>query len=234
MAQAKVTRFLPSRDAFAFTNSWPDEPAVRIPTPFGRIGIGNAARGLCGGMVFGALDYWHAGTKPPASRPAPGSALFRFIVRRLIQSWRMPVGVARYYCWMNLPDDSASMRFGGLTALHRRGLWTRSITRQWPQIRALLEAGQPAALGVVTVASANPLQLGHNHQVLAYAYRLDGSQVTLQVYDPNTGPVDDVCIRFDTAAPGAGFTHSVNISRPVRGLFLTRYSPAAPPATVRP
>ena len=42
------------------------------------------------------------------------------------------------------------------------------------------------ALGVVTVAGANPFQLGHNHQVLAYAYRLDGTQVTLQVYDPNS------------------------------------------------
>jgi hypothetical protein len=231
MGQPPRTRFLPSRDGFAFRNSWPDEPAVCVRTPLGRIGIGNAARGLCGGMVFAALDYWHAGAKPPASRPAPGSPLFRFIVWRLIQSWRIPVGVARYYRWMNLPDADVS---GGLARRRRGGLRTRTISLQWPRIRAVLESGEPAALGVVTVASANPLQLGHNHQVLAYAYRLDGTEVTLQVYDPNTGPVDDVSIRFDTAAQStAAFTHSIDIGRPVRGFFLTAYTPALPPDIVR-
>ncbi len=235
MGQPTRTRFLPSRDGFAFSNSWPDEPAIRIPTPFGQIGIGNAARGLCGGMVFGALDYWHAGTPPPASRPAPGSPLFRFIVRRLIQSWRIPAGVARYYYWMTLPDADTSLRLVAPVVLPRRGLRTRSITGHWPRIRALLDAGQPAALGVVTVASPNPLQLGHNHQVLAYGYATAGTKITLHVYDPNSGPADDVCIRFDAATDSdAGLTHSIDISRPVRGFFLTAYSPAAPPQTVRP
>jgi hypothetical protein len=234
MGQPGRTSFLPSRDGFAFTNSWPDEPAVRIPTPLGPIGIGNAARGLCGGMVFGALDYWHASTPPPASRPAPGSPLFRFIVRRLIRSWRIPAGVARYYYWMTLPDADSSLRLG-VPFVPRRGLRARSIGRHWPRIRALLDAGQPAALGVVTVASPNPLQLGHNHQVLAYAYATAGTEITLHVYDPNSGPADNVCIRFDTAAAGEpGFTHSIDVSGPVRGFFLTRYAPAAPPRTVRP
>ncbi len=235
MGQPERARFLPSRDGFAFTNSWPDEPAVRVPTPLGRIGIGNAARGLCGGMVFGALDYWHAGTPPPASRPAPGSALFRFIVRRLIQSWRIPSGVARYYYWMTLPDADTMLRLGTPLVLPRHGLRTRSVAVHWPRIRALLDAGQPAALGVVTVASANPLQLGHNHQVLAYAYTTAGTEVTLHVYDPNSGPADDVCIRFDPAAGRLpGLSHSIDINGPVRGFFLTRYSPATPPRTVRP
>jgi hypothetical protein len=233
MGQPHLTRFLPSSDGFQFTNSWPDEPAISIATPFGRVGIGNAARGLCGGMVFGALDFWHARRAPPASRPAGGEPLFRFIVRRLIQSWHMPAGVARYYYWMNLPDADAPLRLAGAAVLRRRGLAARTIAGQWPRIRAQLDAGQPAALGVVTVASANPLQLGHNHQVLAYAYQLDATEVTLQVYDPNSGPADDVSIRFDAAAPGA-FPHSINIGWPVRGFFLTSYSPATPPGSVRP
>ena len=32
----------------------PPAPAVEIPTRLGTLGIGNAARGLCGGMVFAA------------------------------------------------------------------------------------------------------------------------------------------------------------------------------------
>jgi hypothetical protein len=226
MAQPKP-RFLPSRHAFGFRNDWPDEPAFTIPTPLRRVGIGNAARGLCGGMIFGALDYWHAGAQPPASLPAPGEPLFRFIVLRLIQSWHLPTGVARYYCWMNLPDGDPDRGVG-------RGLQARTMERQWPRIRAQLDAGQPTPIGVVTVAGASPLQLGRNHQVLAYGYLLAGTQVTLQVYDPNSGPADDVYIRFDTRAPGRGFTHSVNIGLPVRGFFLTPYSPARPPRTVSP
>jgi hypothetical protein len=87
--------FLPSRHGFAFDNSWPPEPAVRVRTPIGAIGIGNAARGLCGGMVFAALDYWHAGRQAPGERPGPASPVYRFIVRRLIRSWHVPTATWR-------------------------------------------------------------------------------------------------------------------------------------------
>ena len=214
MGRPPPAGFLPSRDGFAFTNSWPPAPAVTVPTPFGRIGIGNAARGLCGGMVFAALDYWHARTPPPASRPAPGARLYRFIVRRLIESWHMPAGVARYYRWMN-----------------SRGLSRHTIEQEWPRVRASIDRGQPAVLGVVTVASANPAMLGHNHQVLACGYRLTGTGVTIEVYDPNSGQNDGVHIQFDTEAPATAiFAHNINIGWPVRGFFLTGYSPVVPPA----
>jgi hypothetical protein len=201
-------------------------PAITIRTLAGTLGIGNAARGLCGGMVFAALDYWQAGRNPPASQPAAGTPLFRFIVRRLIQSWHIPYGVAGYYRGM-LSSDAQ--------------LAARSISRQWPRVRALLDAGQPVALGIVTVDSANALLLGHNHQVLAYGYVADDRHVTLLVYDPNSGPTDDVVIGFSaTVSPppsdGAdrtparvAFTHNINVSWPVRGFFVTRYAPADPP-----
>jgi hypothetical protein len=104
----------------------------------------------------------------------------------------------------------------------------RTISRQWPRIRALLDTGQPAPLALITVASASPLLLGRNHQVLAYGYAVSGAEVTLAVYDPNSGPDDTVVIRFSTAGP-AGFAHTVNIRWPIRGFFLTRYTPAEPP-----
>ena len=62
--------FVPSRHGFAFTNSWPSEPAVVLKTPFGNINVGNARAGLCGGMVFAALDYWHKEISPPTARPS--------------------------------------------------------------------------------------------------------------------------------------------------------------------
>jgi hypothetical protein len=229
---APAAGFLPSRHAFAFTNAWPSAPAVSIPTPLGTIGIGNSARGLCGGMVFAALDYWHASLTPPASQPVPRSPVYRFIVRRLIDSWHIPPGIARYYQWMNLPDATAGIGVLGRTLVTQRGLWWRTIARQWPRVQSSIDSGQPAVLGLVTVASANPANLVRNHQVLAYGYRLAGRHVTVNVYDPNSGQDDGVSITFDTADPQAGttFTHNINISWPVRGFFQVGYSPARPPA----
>jgi hypothetical protein len=233
MTQPQPARFLPSADGFAFTNSWPSAPAVSIPTPFGTIGIGNAASGLCGGMVFAALDYWQAQVPPPVSQPAPGTPLYQFIVRRLIDSWHIPAGVAEYYQWMNLPDGDASLTVFGRSVVSQRGVSWRTIAEQWPQVRASLDAGVPAPLGLVTVASANPAQLGRNHQAAACSYQIEGSEVTLQVYDPNSGQDDGVHIRFDTANPTAAttFRHNLNIGYPVRGFFLTAYAPVMPPGT---
>jgi hypothetical protein len=225
--------FLPSQHAFAFTNSWPPAPAIAIPTRLGAFGIGNAARGLCGGMVFAALDYWHAGIRPPADQPAPGSALYRYVVRRLIESWRIPSGVARYYQWMNLPDGDDPVSIGRRRLLSRRGVSRRTTAAAWPRIRASLDKRIPVPLGLVTVASANPVQLGHNHQALAFAYTLSGGQVRLRIYDPNSGPDDDISIWFDTssAAHATVFRHNLNLSWPVRGFFPVAYSPAVPPAS---
>ena len=226
------TAFLPSRDGFAFTNSWPSAPAIEVPTPFGSIGVGDAADGLCGGMVFGALDYWHAAIQPPAARPAPGSPLFQYIVRRLIDSWHIPAGVAEYYQWMNLPDGDSGINILGRQLVTQRGLSWRTIVVQWPQVKASLDEGIPAALGLVTVASPNPAELGSNHQVVAYGYTWTGAEVTLRIYDPNSGPDDEVRIWFDSSAPAQAttFSHNLNLNRPVRGFFLNGYSPAAPSA----
>jgi hypothetical protein len=204
-------RFLPSRHAFAFSNAWPAGPAVVLATPFGRLGIGEAGAGLCGGMVFAALDYWHVGAVPPGRQPERGEPLYRFVVRRLVQSWQVPFGVARYYRWMLRGDDDVTRR---------------TVEAQWPAIRADLDRGVPVALGVVVARSARPSQLVHNHQVLAYGYETDGAAVTVRVYDPNRGPDDGVVIRFD----GGRFTHNLDLDGPVRGFFRTPYRPARPPS----
>lgn len=223
--------FLPSEDGFGFINAWPSESAVVLATPFGKINIGNAAHGLCGGMVFAALDYWHAGIMPPAEQPAEGEPLFRYIVRRLVDSWHLPAGVAQYYQWMNLPDGDSGFNVFGRPVVTERGLAWRTIKTQWPQIAADLDNGVPAALGLVTAASPKPADLGLNHQVLAYGYHASASEVTVAVYDPNSGQRDDIYIRFGMRTPTkpTTFAHNLDIAHPVRGFFRTAYSPATPP-----
>jgi hypothetical protein len=224
--------FDPATNGFAFTNSWPQEPAVSVATAFGPINIGNAAAGLCGGMVFAALDYWYAGQAAPSDQPGPGTPLYKFLVKRIIDSWHVPTGVAQYYQWMNLPDADAGFTAFGHHVVVERGLASRPIQQQWPLIRADLDRGLPSALGLVTIASHSPADLGHNHQVLASGYDVDGSSVSVRVYDPNSGQDDGVTISFDTSAPtkATKFVSNVNIGRPIRGFFRTSYSPVKPPA----
>src|SRR6476646_6340473 len=223
--------FLPSRDGFAFTNSWPPAPAISMATVFGDIDIGNAKDGLCGGMVFAALDYWYAGMTPQAEQPAPKTPLYSFIVQRIIDSWHVPVGVAQYFTWMNLPDGDVGFSAFGRKVVVEHGVSGRTIKQQWPAIRKDLDRGIPCALGLVTVASINPADLGMNHQVLAYAYDVADNEVTVHVYDPNSGQNDGVTISFDTSQPtqATTFQHTIDIGHPVRGFFRTAYSPATPP-----
>lgn len=171
-------------------------------------------------MVFAALDYWYAGTLPPHDRPVTGDPLYSFIVRRLIDSWHVPAGVAQYYRWMRLPDGA------------RSGVGWLTTNRSLPQVTRALDRGQPVPLGVVTTSSRRLTDLGRNHQVLAYACDTAGDELTVRVYDPNRGQRDDVAIRFDAGAPAdrAGFRHNLGLDERVRGFFPIRYRTAAPPA----
>jgi hypothetical protein len=224
--------FLPTEHGFAFTNNWPSQPAVVLDTPFGKIDVGNAAGGLCGGMVFAVLDYWHKEVQPPSARPALGSPLYSHIVHRLIDSWHLPAGVVQYYQWMNLPDQDSGFNVVGRRVITERGLPWRTINTQWSQIKADLDEGIPVPLGIVTVASGNPKDLGRNHQILAYDYETAGHELTVRVYDPNRGQRDDISIRFDAGNPGrrTQFDHNLGINGPVRGFFRTAYRPAPLPA----
>jgi hypothetical protein len=224
--------FLPSLDGFAYVNRWPSEPDISLPTPLGTINIGNAADGLCGGMVFAALDYWYSGVTPPGEQPAAGTAAYQFVVRRIIDSWHVPTGVAEYFAWMNLPDGDVGFTAFGHHVVTQHGVSGRTITQQWPLVKADLDRQIPCPLGLVTVASHKPGDLGKNHQVLAYAYSVDGPQVTVDVYDPNSGQDDGVSITFDTSQPtrATTFTNTIDIGEPVRGFFRTAYSPVTPPS----
>ena len=226
------SRFLVSTHGFVFGNDWPTQPAVVLATPFGDINIGDAGAGLCGGMVFAALDYWYAGAVPPARRPAQGDALFGHLVQRLIDSWHLPAGAAQYYQWMNLPDGDTAFNAFGRRVLTERGIAWRTLRVQWPPIASDLDHGTPAALGVVTVRSTRPRDLGQNHQVLATGYETSGSAVTVHIYDPNRPGRDDIHIRFDTRDPArpTRFEHNLGIRNEVRGFFRTAYRPAVLPA----
>lgn len=224
MRRVRVPGFRPGTSGFRFANSYPHGPVLELGGGQVRLGIGDAANGLCGGMVFAARDLFEAGIPPPllAEPPARGSAMFRYIVRRLLQSFDLPGGPARYMAWMVLP--TADSRRGV------RGIASRSARREWPRIKRDLDRGVLSPIGLVRVRSLNPLELGRNHQVLAYGYDLndESGRVAIHVYDPNHPGGDDLALSF-TLMPGADWKVGyVERELPVRGFFRTRFRPAGP------
>ncbi|QEL13656.1 hypothetical protein [Limnoglobus roseus] len=217
--------FVPSRNGFPFPNWFPPgTPVVELPTPFGVIPIGNANGGLCGGMVFTAIDLFRYGQLPP---PDPDRPVVRYLGGRLVDSFNLPFGFLKYYDWQRRPTTS---RYAlGLNV--QTGVSSLTIDNEWPRVQMLLDAGQLAALGLVKVYSLSPREMGKNHQVLAYGYDLDDDQtVTLKVYDPNY-PGDDgvtLSLNLQDAEAGRGVTHSRE-GESVRGFFLTEYRLAEPP-----
>ena len=182
-----VPGFRPSVDGLHFVNSWPSEPDIVVDVgPLGKVPIGDASNGLCGGMVYTVMDVFKAGGPPipDTTNPTQGSPLFDYLVSRLFASFDIPGGVLEYYEWMTTPDHDTDIWF-----VTRRGVAWRTIVEEWPKVKADIDSGMLSPLGLVTVHTTDPTMLGHNHQVLAYAYEVDeADRLTLRLYDPNTAP----------------------------------------------
>ena len=230
MAGRVVAGFLPSTSGFRFANSFPRVPVRRIGIPgIVSLPIGDASNGLCGGMTFAARDYFESGHALPDDTSAPGDGpLFDYLVDRLFDSFGLPFGPTRYLELMNplLPDGETLWSRMGLTP---HGRTWRMVTQEWPKIRAEIDAGHPSPLGLVKVKSSNPFDLKHNHQVLAYGYDLDGSALTLRLYDPNHPGRDDVTMSLGLASPSLPVTVTLDPPGTVVAFFRVTYQPASPP-----
>lgn len=190
MVESKtVVGFLPSTHALHFPNSFPPGPTVRLgfldPR---RLGFGDAAHGLCGGMCFYVRRITEAGRPVPPDRvpPANGTPLFQSLVREQLRSLRGGLVPFRFWRMSSMPE---------LDRLRR----TRD--REWPAIRAAIDAGRLAVVGLVRVEGRNPFKLIGNHQVVAYGYEVDETAIRLRIYDPNWPYRDTITVPVDGSGP---------------------------------
>ncbi len=214
----RVPGFRPSVHGFPFPNSYPpDRPFFLFDTPFGAVQFADATRGLCGGMVYAAIDLFVAGLPVPAT---PTDPVFRRFCRRMFTSWGVPFGWMKYLDWMRRPGASKFVTGVRTT----RGLTSLTVETEWPKIRELLDAGQLVPLGLVKAQGLNPRKMGQNHQVLAYGYDASGDDVSLAVYDPNYPGDDGVRLSFSLADPDVERSVVHTCEGPtVRGVFATDY-----------
>jgi hypothetical protein len=253
-ARRSVPNFHPNGRGFAFTNRWSgDLPVISIgflwnrlfdslPGPLSDLGISrvidenwlpitHADAGLCGGMVYAVMDYYHHHLLPASQGTSPSSrddALFKYIRDRLLDSFDIAGQGHRYlgYSSPHYPngDEGVIQNIAGLA----RGRSWVTYREEWPRIQADIDSGKLSPMGLI---QTDNLDIGSNHQVLAYAYEKSGQDVRLFVYDPNSGQ-QEIEFRFSITSTD-GEVHITRI--PVGGkriwcFFRTNgYAPKLPP-----
>lgn len=213
MGSNAVPGFLPSRYGFRFANSWRSQPARRLNLGFARIPIGDTGRGLCGGMVFAARDRFERDEDAPhdPTPPQAGTALFKELVDRQFASFGR---------FLTVP-----IRFWLASALGQGRRSRETVGDAWPAIRAEIDAGRPAMIGLVRLAGWNPLRLGLGHQVLGFRYVESAERIAIGVYDPNH-PGDDTVEVLVERTPGGTLRLSQSTGESLLGLLALPFEPA--------
>jgi hypothetical protein len=221
-----VLDFRPSRNGFHFANRFPPGPTVRFGMFDTRIlGFGDASAGLCGGMSATVRDLFEQRIDPPLDTepPANGTRRFHALVRRQVETldwFRVPL---RFYDLGAFRPDPPSW----WSRLLRRRPPREVAIDEWPRIRAEIDAGRLAMVGLVRRATANPFRLTANHQVLAYGYRVEPGLLALRLYDPNYPDRDDVEARL-LLDPGGRPARLESVpDDPLLGFFAAPYRPSA-------
>lgn len=156
-----------------FSNSSFKKYRYKIPI-FPYLKLGKAERGLCGGMVFSALDYYYSNKRIPNINQLninDKDEIFRYIVRRLFDSFQIQA-VLTYYI-LQLPITEAEYL-------------NKHTSKQLDKILVKLKKGNPVPTTLILIKSYNPDRLGENHQVLlTHLHTLRDNLIEIKVYDPN-------------------------------------------------
>ena len=109
------------------------------------------------------------------------------------------------------------------------------IRKEWPDIKRDLDARTLSPVSLVKAKSVNPADLGKNHQVLAYGYDLNGTALTIHLYDPNHADDDAITMSLDIGHPDKATPVHYSDGGTVLLLLPQRLQrPAAPPRSRGP
>ena len=206
---AKGTTGFTARDhGFRFVNFFQFSFEFRLPL-LRPVDLGRIIFGLCGGMCFAALDYFHADVDvlPLDTQPPRGTRLYAYLWRRQLRSLVMPKVPLKILEWMVRSDEDLAERTAGAEFTKAK----RKIDRGEPAVLLLIRAG----------GMTSPTQ---NHQVVATGYELDeaSGEVEVFLYDPNH-PDEEPHISFNLDPEKGGPSQSTE--EPLRGFFVLDYAP---------
>jgi hypothetical protein len=211
------TNFKSNLHGFSFQNSFdfPDFFQIKLPIiPSNLASLDDLVYGLCGGMCFSALDYYHARISPPhyGNTDVIPWPYFLFFWQRQLDSLRNPV-IPKLFQWM-LSND--------ITLAQKSNRW--SI----PQVKERLNSGEPTVLVLIRVKGISDPT--NNHQVLAIGYEFEpaNKDLKIQLYDPNF-PGEQTELTMNLSNPNQGISLAHSKGGTVRGFFPINYKKQAPP-----
>ncbi|MEX0359416.1 MAG: hypothetical protein AB3N10_00380, partial [Allomuricauda sp.] len=155
----KMTRFNPVQHGFKFNNSFKN---IFIDAIDWRTG------GLCGGMSYASLDYYHArniSTPKTALRPTEGSPLQKYLYDRQVTSITSNVDK-----WAEIGLNPLGARNG---EFFNWGMENKPGSRI-NELRPFINRGQPVPLGLQSVGEKDSDP--GNHQVVAIGYDFGTAQ----------------------------------------------------------
>jgi hypothetical protein len=210
------TNFDPRLHGFKFINRFelPGLANLSLPglnsSPFS---LGNMVYGLCGGMCFSALDYFHAGRPVPdfASEEDVSLRLYNYLLTRQLNSLAGG-SLLKVIAWMAMDDSD---------------LVTKMVQSEIPNLTAALAGGNPAVLVLIRVHGLTDPT--HNHQVTAIGYDLDpdNNSMTIHLYDPNH-PGEEPTLTMNLSRPKKGIKLTQSTGEALRGFFMSEYQPQVP------
>ena len=225
----RVAGFLPSVNGLHFSNIWPKVPDFHFDIFGEKISFDNASNGLCGGMVFTVRDLFESHFLPPAdsNNPLQDSPFFTYIVTRLAHSFDTS-NLLKFFQFIQLRDFDTKVD----ALLNNHQLAQHVVYEEWPKIKADLDANRVTPMALVhghqpfgDIVDTIKV-LGGGHVVMAWGYDLEGTQLTIHIYDPNYADDDHCTITLDTGqAPQTTpiqFSH-YKYPEDFRGFFHYKY-----------
>lgn len=211
MASVK-TAFVPNKHGFKFKNQFTFTLEYTLPL-IGEIDLEDLMIGLCGGMCFTALDYFHSGIPIPSRQtvPSTGTELRKRLIRKQVQSLIPPDGIIKVLTW-TVKDDSY--------------VWRYTVGREFRKLRTRLNKREPAVLALIRVGRGEDPR--KNHQVVAHSYHYheQSGRVRIGIYDPNH-PNEQSWLSLNVASPRTGINAKQSNDEPFRGFFVIDYKPEA-------
>ena len=206
----EMTGFDAASYGFRFPNCFGYSFTLNLPF-VQPIELGDLVYGLCGGMSYAALDYYHAGVSIPRMEASPdnGSDLFSYLWMRQLHSLAFPAVPLKVLDWMVRSDDEVA----GITE-----------RRELPKIRRRISKGAPAVIVLIRSSGVNAAL--QNHQAVVTGYDLDeaSQRATLFLYDPNH-PEQETEISLGSTPSSRGPGPEQSTGEPLRGFFVGDYRP---------
>ena len=225
--------------AIAAVLPFPDPVLLTAAGAAANIAIGTLSPtkrlGLCGGMAYASLDYWHARAPLPRgahendqpTRAMPAGVVLRdYIWARLLNSLVQGDALNRTLEWSLLLNQIPSP-IGGAGALRNR------TVSEWNKLKGLIDAGVPCPIGLVYTGR----DVWDQHQILVYGYDDPGNGTgTMYVYDSNSpmqyGAANNPAsytVTLDFTGSSLVATSPSDFGNMLAGFFCTLYVPLPPP-----